>query len=287
MIQDIEPKVLRNEFEDAPGRAEDLVMAFDSGSVLARTTDDGRPNELPRVSELGDLFSKGFDAVFAFRIDDTRYCIAVPEPGAEMALALEAAGEGFGFVALKDFRAIEGGELRFAIATGIQLDKWYKVNRFCGACGRRTHRLHEERMLECPECGNHIYPSIQPAVIVAVTDGDRLLMTRYAHAVYRQRALVAGFCEIGETAEQTVAREVMEETGVRVKNIRYVGSQPWGFASDLLLGYTCELDGDPTIRIDPGELSTAEWVPREEIFEEDDHFSLTRHLVMRFKNGEL
>ena len=125
-------------------------------------------------------------------------------------------------------------------------------------------------------------------MIVSVRDGDRLLMTRYAGpGAYRHRALIAGFCEIGETAEQTVAREVLEEAGVRVKNIRYYKSQPWGFASDLLLGFVCDLDGSPELHMDGQELSSAEWVTRADSYEEDDQISLTREMIIAFKNGLL
>ena len=86
---------------------------------------------------------------------------------------------------------------------------------------------------------------------------------------------------------KVVLDEMCQEAGVRVRDIRYWGSQPWGFASDLLLGFVCDLDGDPTIHRDDGELSYAEWVPRGEIFEEDDNISLTRAMVCAFKRGEL
>ena len=93
-----------------------------------------------------------------------------------------------------------------------------------------------QRMLQCPCCANMVFPKIAPAVIVGVTHGDKILMTKYAGREYKRYALIAGFTEIGETAEETVKREVMEEVGLTVKNIRYYKSQPWGFDSNLLLG---------------------------------------------------
>ena len=116
--------------------------------------------------------------------------------------------------------------------------------------------------------------------------GEELLLTRY-RVGYRHNALVAGFTEIGETAEETVAREVMEETGLRVRNIRYYKSQPWGIANDLLLGYYCEADGDTAIRMDEGELRLAQWVRREEIQLQPDDFSLTNEMMLMFKNGTI
>ena len=102
-----------------------------------------------------------------------------------------------------------------------------------------------------------VFPKIAPAVIVGVTHGDKILMTKYAGREYKRYALIAGFTEIGETAEETVKREVMEEVGLTVKNIRYYKSQPWGFDSNLLLGYFCELAEEEEIHLDEEELSVA------------------------------
>ena len=136
----------------------------------------------------------------------------------------------------------------------------------------------------CPSCGKTFYPRIMPAVIVGIKNGERLLLTRYRIG-FTPNALVAGFTEIGETAEETVRREVMEEVGVRVKNIRYFASQPWGIANDLLLGYYCELDGDEAIRMDEHELKYAQWVRREDIELQPDDLSLTNEMMRRFKLG--
>ena len=142
----------------------------------------------------------------------------------------------------------------------------------------------EERALRCPDCLNVIYPRINPAVIVGVTKGDELLLTRYRRG-YQHNALVAGFTEIGETLEETVAREVMEETGVKVKNIRYYKSQPWGMAQDILVGFYCDADGDGEIHMDENELKYAEWVKREDIVLQPNNLSLTNEMMRIFKEG--
>ena len=129
-----------------------------------------------------------------------------------------------------------------------------------------------------------IYPRINPAVIVGVTKGDSLLITRYRKG-YAHNALVAGFTEIGETLEQTVEREVMEETGVRVHNIRYYKSQPWGMAQDILVGFWCDADEDAEIRMDPDELKYAEWVRREDIVLQPNNLSLTNEMMKTFRDG--
>ncbi len=134
--------------------------------------------------------------------------------------------------------------------------------------------------LKCPHCGNEIYPKIAPAVIVGVKDGNRLLLTRYAGRAYKRYALVAGFNEIGETPEETVQREVMEEVGLKVRNIRYYKSQPWAFTGTLLMGFFCELDGsDETITLEEDELSEAGWFTPEQVPEDEEHCSLTAEMM--------
>ena len=145
----------------------------------------------------------------------------------------------------------------------------------------------KERMLHCPECDNRVYPRINPAVIVAVTDEDRLLLTTYKGREYKNYALVAGFTEIGESFEDTVRREVMEEAGLKVKNIRYYGSQPWGFADNILAGYFCEVDGGREIHMDEEELASAGFFTRDEIDVEYTDSSLTNEMICAFKNGKV
>ena len=111
---------------------------------------------------------------------------------------------------------------------------------------------------------------------------DKLLITKYSRG-YAHNALIAGFSEIGETLEETVAREVMEETGVKVKNIRYYKSQPWGMAQDLLVGFYCDLDGDDKINMDENELKYAAWVKREDIVLQPNNLSLTNEMMRVFK----
>jgi NAD+ diphosphatase len=130
-----------------------------------------------------------------------------------------------------------------------------------------------------------IFPKVAPAVIVGVTNGDKILLTKYANREYKRYALIAGFNEIGENIEETVKREVMEEAGLHIKNIRYYKSQPWGFDSNLLMGFFCEVDGDKNIRMDEHELSEAEWVDREDIPEYGENLSLTHEMMQVFKNN--
>ena len=131
------------------------------------------------------------------------------------------------------------------------------------------------------------YPKISPAVIVGVTDGNRILMSKYADRDYKKYALLAGFTEIGETIEETVKREVMEEVGLKVKNIRFYKSQPWSFTDTLLMGFFANLDGDSEITLDQEELALAEWFEREEIPVTERNISLTNEMILAFKNSKI
>ena len=105
----------------------------------------------------------------------------------------------------------------------------------------------KERMMRCPECGLMEFPKICPAVIIGVIHGDSILMSKYAGRDYRDYALLAGFSEVGETIEETVRREVMEEVGLEVSDIMYFKSQPWSFSDTLLMGFFCRLAGQEDI----------------------------------------
>lgn len=170
--------------------------------------------------------------------------------------------------------------------TAWHLYCWYRDSRFCGRCGTATVHDGKERMMRCPACGNMIFPRIAPACIIALTHGDKLILSKYANRSYTRYGLLAGFVEIGETAEECVAREVMEEVGLRVKNIRYYKSQPWGIAGNLSIGYFCDLDGDDRVTLDETELASAEWFDRRALPAQDDGISLTREMIRVFGEGK-
>ncbi len=185
-----------------------------------------------------------------------------------------------------NMRALRGKGFKnevFAGITALHLINWYENTLYCGRCGSLLCNSKTERARVC-DCGNIIYPTICPAVIVAVISGDRICMTKYNRG-YANWALVAGYTEIGETVEQTVCREVMEEIGLKVNNVRYYKSQPWGLSSSLLLGFFCEVDGSDELRVDNIELKEAKWFTKDEIDFRNDDFSLTREMIEAFRTG--
>ena len=144
-----------------------------------------------------------------------------------------------------------------AYAQARALLHWQARNRFCGGCGAATVLARGGFLARCPGCGLEHYPRTDPAIIVAVSDGERLLLGRQAAWPEKRWSVLAGFLEPGESLEQTVAREVMEEAGVRIRDCRYLASQPWPFPAALMLGFQAEADPQPITIGD--ELEDARW----------------------------
>lgn len=140
---------------------------------------------------------------------------------------------------------------------------WRSRHRHCGVCGGRLEFARGGWLGRCTACAAEHYPRTDPAVIVAVTDGERLLLGRQASWPARRYSTLAGFVEPGETLEQTVAREVMEESGVRVRSSVYLASQPWPFPSSLMLGFVADAEPDPPQANE--ELEDVRWFSREEV----------------------
>mgnify|MGYP006074311509 CR=1 FL=1 len=139
-----------------------------------------------------------------------------------------------------------------------QLIDWYKSHRFCGSCGAQTVHHGSERALVCDNCSLHFFPRISPCVIMLVTKGDKMLLAQSSRNKSNYYSCLAGFIEIGETAEETVHREVEEEVGLQIKNLRYISSQSWPFPSQLMLGFLAEYAGGEIVP-EPSEILDAKW----------------------------
>lgn len=277
MLQDMAIGRLENEFRNIPASAEDIIICFHQGKVLlCREADDALT--LPTLSRMAQWQTPGIPR-YIFRMQEQNFFLWTdPAP--------VFPDGGFGYEPVGQLRQLKSKEVCFAVMTAWHLYNWYRTNRLCGCCGTPTEHDSKERMLRCPRCGNLIFPRISPAVIVAVTNGDRLLLSKYAGRAYTRYALLAGYTEIGETVEQTVHREVMEEVGLRVKNLRYYKSQPWGVDGNVLMGFFCDVDGRDVIHIDENELSMAAWYPRNALPAHDDGISLTREMIRVFEEGK-
>ena len=162
----------------------------------------------------------------------------------------------------------------------VQLVEWTRTHRFCGRCATPTAPAGgAERALRCPDCGLLAFPRLAPAMIVLVTDDDgRALLARGTRFPIPMYSCLAGFVEPGETLEQAVAREVFEEVGVRLRDIRYWGSQPWPFPHSLMLGFRAEWASGEIV-IDPTEIVDANWYHRDDLPMIPPGISIARRLI--------
>lgn len=182
---------------------------------------------------------------------------------------------------LRELISMERELFFYAAGRAAQLMNWLKTNKYCGVCGSKNIIKINERALTCPECSNLEYPKISPAIITAVVKDDKILMAKSTRSAYTNYSVLAGFVEAGESLESAVHREVYEECGITVKNLRYINSQPWPFPNTLMCGFMAEWkNGD--IKIDPKEIMTADWFSRDQLPKLPLSFSISRQLIEIF-----
>ena len=287
MIQDISPHKLDNAYyPDRTPTPDDFIIVYNDRQILVKVNEEEKTMTFPKLSDV----TKNNEFVYLFSIDETGFYMLSEyrqEAFSDGTLPhKKLLDKGFVFMTVRSLTShpLEPQIYAYAAFTAMHLSEWYNRHQFCGRCGSILRRDNVERAMKCNNCGQIFYPRLNPAVIVGVKNGDKILLTRYKQG-YRYNALVAGFVEIGETVEEAVAREVKEETGLSVKNIKYYKSQPWGIAGDLLTGFYCDVDGDDTIHMDEGELKYAQWVKREDIELQPTEYSLTNEMMKRFKEG--
>jgi len=162
------------------------------------------------------------------------------------------------FYALRELFNDLSDEQFLVAGTGIQVINWDKNHQYCGRCGVKMQTAQSERAKRCPRCHLVNYPRISPAMIVIITRGEEVLLSRSPHFRPEVYSVQAGFVEAGESVEQTVEREIMEEVGLKVKNIRYFGSQQWPFPSSLMLAFTAEYESGE-LQINHDELEDGGW----------------------------
>lgn len=272
MIQDITPHVFKNEYKNITPKEGAFLLVYDGRNVLVKET-EGEVS-FPEFSELTGKYS----CTYLFSIDDNKFFLGSKWMEGEL--------DGYEWKDINIYRDVIPKHHGFAIITGWQLYRWYDTRKYCGRCATRMENDEKERMMKCPKCGLMEFPKICPAVIVGVTHENKILMSKYAGREYTKYALLAGFAEIGEPIEDTVKREVMEEVGLKVKNIRYYKSQPWSMSDTLLMGFFCDLDGDDEdVVLDEEELALAEWFERDKMPVEPEGVSLTNEMMMAFKNN--
>jgi NAD+ diphosphatase len=236
-----------------------LVVRSDAGNVA-----------LPGLSDVLDL---GFDPklaqyvgaldgedCFALHVED----VSVPEP--------------WSVQGLRGLFAALGDELFVVAGRAVQLASFAVTHRFCGRCGRPTRPVPGEHSVRCDFDELTFYPRIAPAIIVLVRRGEQALLGRSARFTSGMYSTLAGFVEPGESLEQTLAREVREEAGVEVTNIRYFGSQPWPFPHSLMVGFVADYAGGD-IRVDAVEIVDARWFSADDLPGIPPRPSIARKLI--------
>jgi NAD+ diphosphatase len=234
------------------------VLAFGDGTV-------------PRLAELPAAALDGARLVHVGNLDG--------EPA--FAAALAAAPEGVEAVGLRSLLAVAPAPLAAAAARAAQTVEWDRAHAFCGRCGAATEPSPTELARDCPRCGAGYWPRITPAVIMLVERGDRILLATRAGPSSGFYSCLAGFVEPGETLEQAVAREVEEEVGLAVDDVRYFGSQPWPFPSQLMVGFTARSERGE-LRLDPGELADAGWYRADALPPVPQPYTIARTLIDAF-----
>lgn len=153
---------------------------------------------------------------------------------------------------------IESEALFLMASRAVQYGYMTASQRFCSHCGGRNHLNHNQLAMQCNDCRTLHYPRIFPCIIVAIRKDNQILLAQHARHKNGMHTVIAGFVEVGETLEQCVAREIKEETGIDVTNIRYFGSQPWAFPSSMMMAFLADYDNGE-IQVDKFELSSAGW----------------------------
>lgn len=163
-------------------------------------------------------------------------------------------------------------------ARAFELLHWRRSHRFCGHCGRPLARHATERAMACEPCRDLVFPRTNPVVITRVTRGREILLARRAHGATQFYSVIAGFVEAAETLEHAAAREIAEEVGLRVKNLRYFGSQPWPYPNNLMCAFTAEYDSGE-IRVDGIEIGEAGWYTVDNLPPIPSPISISRRLI--------
>ncbi|MBR3669558.1 MAG: NAD(+) diphosphatase [Fibrobacter sp.] len=271
MIHEIAPHKLHNAFRTQDPTPYDYFIRIRDNKILLKKTASNYT--IPRIKDFPDL-----PCHYLIAIDGCAYFLDDSEDNAPISGSYE-------FVPNRILRTLGDRLERLGGSVAFHIAHWESLNKFCGHCGHTMERSKTERAMVCPHCNNTVYPRISPVVIVAVHNADKLLMARNLDHPDKSRLfLISGFVEIGESLEQAVHREVMEEAGINIKNVKYFGSQPWPFSDSLIAGFTAELDGDETLKIQESEIEIATWVQREDIPEYDTSVSISSCLIEDFRN---
>jgi len=258
------------------------VLVVEQGSAPVRVQDTPALVFLSSVeAPAGERYLLGVDDD-----DVTYFAVAGPVP------AVDGAENG----TLRRVGALLSDRDSGLLVHAVALQNWHSTHPCCPRCGSRTNVAAAGASRVCPNDGSEHFPRVDPAVIMLVhDDDDRILLARNPAWPDRRVSILAGFVEPGESLEHAVAREVAEEVGLAVRDLRYLGSQPWPLPQSLMLGYFCRADGDQELRVDEEEIESAHWYTRDELRAAvvagdlllPGKISIARHLIEHWYGGEL
>jgi NAD+ diphosphatase len=244
-------------------------FAFVGNKLLVRL--EGTVSQIPNLISLADIGLVPLRTQFLGTLDNQPcYSAELPKDAViPEGMTLRGLRELYGTLD-EDFFVLSG--------RAIQIVDWDRTHQYCGHCATPTTQLPHERAKRCPNCGLVNYPRLSPAVIVLISRGEELLLARAPRFPAGMYGLIAGFVEPGESLEETVVREVREEVGIEVKDIRYFGSQPWPFPNSLMIGFTATYaSGD--IALEPEELADAAWFSKHKLPQIPPKLSIARKLI--------
>jgi NAD+ diphosphatase len=253
----------------------DLCFAYHEGKLLVRIRHNRY--DVPRFEDLAELNASPSWTHYLGALNE-QSCYAAEWPDANLSY------QGFAFMGLRALFGLIDENLIWLAGRANQMVHWHQTHRYCGKCGSPTEAKVDERAKICPRCGLINYPRVSPAIIVAVQKDNSILLARSPRFPLPFHSVLAGFVEPGETLEDCVRREIMEEVGIRVKNIRYFGSQPWPFPNSLMVAFTAEYAGGE-IKIDNSELLTAGWYTAENLPLLPSSLSIARRLIEWFREN--
>lgn len=276
MIQDIHPHSFNNHYhKDSNIEDDDYVFHYKANTILLKTIGDTL--EIPRKKDFPEI-DENTECTFLFTIDEVSCFLVWQE--------LTDSQENLLFKEISFFRSTSQKEIAWACIAGNQLRNWYSEHKFCGKCGSATHHKDDERAMICPNCNTVEYPKISPAIIVAIISNDKILLARNANFPVVMHSLIAGYVDVGETLEETVKREVKEEVGLDVWNIRYYKSQPWPLSSSMMIGFIAEADENQPISLTDNEIAEAAWYTRGNLPNHALNISIAGEMIEKFEKGE-
>jgi NAD+ diphosphatase len=277
MIHEILPHRFNNQFLVINDIGEDdYIFHYNGNSLLLKTTPNGF--EIPRKSDIPGI-SESIERSYLFSFNHIPCFLVLKLPGITDSQLI--------YKEIGIFRALKQKEILWISQVGFQLMNWYTQNKYCGKCGAETKEKLDERALICPICNTTVFPRISPAIIVAITCNDKLLLASGVGFPDNWYSLIAGYTDIGESLEEAVIREVKEEVGLDISNIRYYKSQPWPFSGSIMIGFFADADSSQKIQIDNKEITQAAWFTRGNLPNHPTNISIAGEMIDRFEQDEI